>query len=103
MIAPDPVLTYLARRKPEKLTPEERVAIALLRRRGIRAAVLAKAFGVGRNTIYNSCIRDTIDETAAAKAAHMLIEAIGEEAAWDRFVTPAMVAKVDQANAAMAA
>lgn len=94
------------------MTPETRIAINLFWRkesakaRGpirIRALILAKAFGVAPNTIYYQCLTGEAESyngsrTRGLNAAYdtnRVIDEIGVEAAWSKYVTPRMIRAVN--------
>jgi len=104
--APDPRLVYFLKRKPRKnsLPPEACIAINLFVRRGWKIPVLAKAFGVARNTIYYRILTGDAPSypnsiySNSARDTNDLIDAIGENVAWRDYVTPAMVEAVEAAG-----
>ncbi len=107
--APDPRLVYFLKRKPRKntLSPETCIAINLFARKGWKVSVLAKAFKVGRNTIYYRTLTGDAPSypnsiyANSARDTNDLIDAIGEKVAWRDYVTPAMVEAVEAAGRAV--
>jgi Zn-dependent peptidase ImmA (M78 family) len=107
MIKPvDRSLIFRARRKrtnyPNQLTPEQAIAINLFRRDGTRAIILARAFGVSKNTIYYRCLKgeaasyqDSPESVKVAKEANRVIDSMGFQAAWEKYVTQDMVDRVE--------
>ena len=94
----DDELLFLTRRKTREgtLTPEEVLAVNVLYRKKVRVPVLEKVFSVGRNAIYRRALTgypSSSPSTAAARA-HAIIDRIGLEAAYRKYVTPEMVADV---------
>jgi len=110
----DENLLYRARHKPYagvsswKLSDDDCMAINLFWRRGERASILAKAFGVCKNTIYYSCLTGDADSypttpaTNRARRTNALINKMGEDEAWKRYVTQEMVDTLDALNADVA-
>jgi hypothetical protein len=77
----DENLLRQARRSPrhDTLSENERIALNLFWRKGVRVPVLAKVFQCSKNTIYYNCLT-------------------GEKEAWSRYVTDGMVRAVNAAN-----
>lgn len=104
-IALDQSLIFRVRRKAgaNQLTPEQCIAINLLRRKGIRGTILAKAFRVSKNTIYYRCLTGSAASYRGsttynvADEVNRIIDKMGAEAAWRKFVTDDMVGKVNKA------
>lgn len=104
----DPVAVYLAKRKPRKdgLTPEQRIAINLLRRKKFSVHFLARAFGVSKNTIYYKSLTGKADSypnskySNAAADTNAVIEYLGVEEAERRFITPEIAELVNRTAAA---
>lgn len=100
-------LIYSTRRRgrPGGLTPDQRVAVNLFWRKRVRAVILARVFNVSPNTIYYAALTGEADsyptsmQRNSAAKVNDLIEEIGEEEAWRRFVTDDMINEV---NAEMA-
>lgn len=92
----DPVAVYLGKRNPRKdgLTPEQRIAINLLRRKKHSVTFLAKVFGVSKNTIYYKALTGSADSypnskfSNSAADTNAVIEHLGVEEAERRFITP---------------
>jgi hypothetical protein len=103
MIRLNPDLKRRARRAPLPfaMSEAERIAVNLFWRDGARASVLAKAFGYSKNTIYYWCLTGDAESYPLNRAAEIndIIERMGEKKAWAKYVTMAMVEKVDAANA----
>jgi hypothetical protein len=103
-IALDETLIYRTKRRArdDGLTPEERVAINLFWRKDVKVPILARAFKVGKNTIYYKCLTGEADSYPtssrmnAAKETNDLIERLGEDVAWEQFVTEDMVEAVNE-------
>jgi hypothetical protein len=99
----DETLIYRAKRRArdDGLSVDERVAINLFRRRGVRVPTLAAAFDVSKNTIYYKCLTGRADSYPGspgrneADATNALIEKLGEEEAWNKFVSDEMVNRVN--------
>ena len=96
----DETLIFRAKRAPRWLTREERVAISLLKRKGVRVPVLMRVFGCSKNTIYYKRLSsrltgEKLDVTAETAA---LIRDIGVDEAWRQFITPAMIEGVNREN-----
>ena len=103
MIDLDEDLIRLARRAPRRdgLQENERVAMNLFWRRGVRVPVLAKVFQCSKNTCYYNCLTgDAASYPAGNKAAEInaLIDRLGEQKAWDQYVSPTMIRAVNAAN-----
>lgn len=100
----DQSLVFRAKRKVRKgeLTPEKAIAINLFWRKRVSALRLAEVFGVSPNTIYYRCLTgraksyrlNTPRGVKSAIEANRVIDAMGMDAAWDRYVTPEMVRAV---------
>jgi hypothetical protein len=94
-----------ARRSPaaKDLDDDERIAINLLWRKGVRAVALAKIFQRSKNTIYYQCLTgEGASYPFKNKAAEIndIIEKMGEKAAWDLYVRdrPGLIEAVNAAN-----
>ena len=89
------------RRKPRELTNEECIALNLFWRKGINVLILAKVFHVSKNTIYYRALTGTADSypnTANSNSAadiNTLIDRLGVEEAWNRYVSDEMVDAVE--------
>lgn len=107
----DENLIYLTKRRAREdgLTADERIAINLLWRKKVRVQVLAKVFGVSKNTIYYKALTGEADSypnsnrSNSAVETNEVIERMGPEAAWKQFVTDKMVRDVNAENAREAA
>ena len=103
----DETLIYRTKRRgrDDGLTDDERVAINLFWRRGVRVPILARTFRVSKNTIYYKSLTGeadsypTTNRSNSAAETNALIERLGEREAWRQFVTPEMIEAV---NAEMA-
>ena len=103
----DPALVFKTKRRSREdgLTDDECIAINLFWRKGIKVPILARVFSCSKNTVYYRCITGTnssyqnMSYSNKAKEANALIDKLGEEKAWHRYVTDEMVHAV---NAAMA-
>jgi hypothetical protein len=90
------------RTRPDGLSPEERVAINIFWRDGVRVPILAKIFGVSKNTIYYKALTGEADSypnssrSNSAAETNALIEHLGVEEARTRFITASMQAKVEK-------
>lgn len=92
----DETLIYRTRRKvrDDELSPDERVAINLFWRQGVRVPVLARVFGISKNTIYYKALTGYADsypntrKRNPAAETNAIIEKLGEEEAFRRFVKP---------------
>jgi hypothetical protein len=95
----DRTLIYRTKRRArdDGLTQDERVAINLLWRRGIKVPILTRVFKVGKNTIYYKALTGEADSypnsprSNSARDTNDLIEELGEKAAWAKFVTDEMI------------
>ena len=102
----DEDLIYRTKRKAREdgLTPEDRIAMNLFWRKKVRVAVLAKVFGVSRNTCYYKALTGTADSypntsrSNSAIEANAVIERLGPDEAWRQFVTDKMVKAVNDEN-----
>lgn len=90
-----------------ELTLQERIAVNLFWRRGVKVRIIAKAFGNRhKNTLYYQCLTGDSRSYPKAKAGtnsgievNEIVSKIGMAAAWKKYVTDDMVANL---NAAMA-
>ena len=102
----DEDLIYRTKRRAREdgLTPEDRIAVNLFWRKKVKVAVLAKVFGVSRNTIYYKALTGTADSykntnrSNSAIEANAVIERLGPDEAWRQFVTDKMVKAVNDEN-----
>jgi hypothetical protein len=97
---PDPILLFRAKRRGQHLTRDQRVALDLLKRRGVSIPVLMKVFNCSRTIIYykrkrNLTGKSKVDVTGEAQA---MIRKLGVEGAWQQFVTKEMIDAVDREN-----
>ncbi len=103
----DQTLVYKAKRRfPEsKLSPDTCIQINLLWRKQVRTPILARVFGVSKNTIYYRCLTGKADSypnnqwSNTADDTNKLIDSIGEEQAWEKYMTDEIVTKVNEAMA----
>jgi hypothetical protein len=90
------------RARDDGLTPEERIAINVFWREGVRIPILAKVFKVSKNTIYYKALTGNADSypnsnrTNLAKETNDLIERLGIEEARAQFVTEKMQRAVEE-------
>ena len=104
----DETLIYKTKRKPREdgLTDDECIALNLFWRKHIKVPILAKVFKVSKNTIYYRALTGSADSyptsmySNKAKDTNALIDKMGFQAAWNRYVTDQMV---DDVEAEMAA
>ena len=104
----DETLIYKTKRKPRQdgLTDDECIAINLFWRKHIKVPILARVFRVSKNTCYYRCLTGSADSyptsmySNKAKDTNALIDKMGFQAAWNRYVTDQMV---DDVEAEMAA
>ena len=104
----DETLLYKTKRKSREdgLTDDECIAINLFWRKHVKVIILAKVFRVSKNTCYYRCITGNANSyptsmySNKAHDTNALIDRIGFQAAWDKYVTDDMVRAV---NAEMAA
>jgi hypothetical protein len=96
-------LMYLTKRRArgDGLKPRERIAINLFWRRGVKVPVLARAFNVSKNTIYYKCLTGLASSYPSgmsnlAEETNDLIERLGVEEAYKRYVTPKMIKAVNE-------
>jgi hypothetical protein len=96
-------LLYRTKRRGRKdgLTPEERVAINIFWREGVRIPILARVFKVSKNTIYYKALTGEADSypnsnrSNSAKETNELIESLGLEEARAQFITERMQLAVE--------
>lgn len=104
----DETLIYKTKRKPREdgLTDDECIALNLFWRKHIKVPILAKVFKVSKNTIYYRALTGSADSyptsmySNKAKDTNALIDKMGFQKAWDKYVTDQMV---DDVEAEMAA
>ena len=87
------------RKSPAILSLEDRIAANVLWRKGTRATTLMKVFRCSKNTLYYSAISGyssyNID---GATEVNALVDQMGVQAAWDKYVTDEMVRAVNAEN-----
>jgi hypothetical protein len=96
-------LLYRTKRRARKdgLTADERVAINVFWREGVRIPILAKVFKVSKNTIYYKALTGEADSypnsnrSNSAKETNELIESLGVEEARKQFITEKMQLAVE--------
>lgn len=96
-------LIYKTKRKPREdgLTDDECIALNLFWRKHIKVPILAKVFKVSKNTIYYRALTGNADSyptsmySNKAKDTNALIDRMGFQKAWDRYVTNEMVDAVE--------
>jgi hypothetical protein len=101
----DPTLIYRTKRKarPDGLTADQRIAINLLWRRGVRVPIIAKVFGVSKNTIYYKALTGDADSypnsprSNSAAETNALIDRLGVEEAERQFLPDKIVEAVNAA------
>jgi transposase len=97
------MLIYRTKRRTREdgLTPEERIALNVYWRDGVRIPILARIFGVSKNTIYYKALTGEADSypnsnrSNSAAETNALVERLGVEEARRRFVTPRMQAALE--------
>ena len=98
----DQALLAQARRIPRRdgLAFEERMALNLFWRKEVRVSVLAKVFQCSKNTIYSNCLTGDAPSYVYGRAQEIndLVDAMGEDKAWNEYVTPGMIHAVNAAN-----
>ncbi len=99
----DENLLYLARRplRSDGLTEEECIAINLFWRKRVRIPILAKVFQCSKNTIYYNCLTGEAPSYRAngrAREVNDLIERMGEDKAWAKYITPKMTQAINEEN-----
>ena len=91
------------RRRPDGLSDDERIAINLLWRKGVRVAILAEVFNVSKNTIYYKALTGTADSyptsirSNSAADTNAQIEHLGVKKAERRYLTDKIKAAVNAA------
>jgi hypothetical protein len=101
MVDLDETLIFRTKRAARWLTRDERVAIALFKRKGVRVPVLMRVFKCSKNTIYYKRViprlknGEQLDVTAEAEK---VIRKLGVVEAWRQFVTPEMIEAVNREN-----
>jgi hypothetical protein len=98
----DESLLAQARRTPRRdgLSFEERMALNLFWRREVRVPVLAKVLQCSKNNIYANCLTGDAPSYVYGRAQEIndLIDSMGEQKAWDKYVTQGMIHAVNAAN-----
>jgi len=100
MLTLDEDLIALTRRAPrdgDGLDHDQAMAINVLWRRGVKATVLARVFGVSKNTVYYRALTGLAQSYPARTAVEVnaKIDAMGLEAAERKYVQPWMVEAVN--------
>ena len=104
----DETLIYKTKRKPRQdgLTDDECICLNLFWRKHIKVPILAKVFRVSKNTVYYRALTGKADSypnslySNKAKDTNALIDKIGFQAAWDKYVSDEMVDAVEAEMAA---
>ena len=97
------------RARDDGLTPDERVAINIFWREGVRIPILAKVFKVSKNTIYYKALTGEANSypnsnrSNSARETNELIESLGLEKAREQFITDRMQRAVEAEMAREAA
>ena len=81
------------------LTQEECIALNLFWRKKVDVLVLAKVFHLSKNTIYGRALTGAANNPEHAKSAaetNALVDQLGVEKAWHRYVTDDMVKAVEK-------
>lgn len=92
----DEDLIYRTRRRGRKLTPDERIAINLFNRKGVRVIVIARAFDVSKNTIYYNVLNEPDQADALIKRLG------GVDKALKKFATDEQIEAINRENQAEA-
>lgn len=97
----DTTLIQIAKRKPRKdgLTHKQVMAINWFWRMGVKVSVLAKVFGVSKNTIYYKCLTGDAasypeSRVNTAAATNDIFESLGPNEVERRYVTKKMIKAV---------
>jgi hypothetical protein len=104
----DETLIYKTKRKPRQdgLTDEECICLNPFWRKHIEVPILAKVFRVSKNTVYYRALTGKADSypnslySNKAKDTNALIDRLGFQNAWNRYVTDEMVDAVEAEMAA---
>jgi hypothetical protein len=107
-VALDETLVYQTKRRTraDGLSDDECIALNLFWRRHVRVPILAKALRVSKNTIYYRALTGVADSypnsmhSNKARDTNELIDRIGEDEAWNRYVSDEMVIRVNEEMAA---
>ena len=99
----DETLIAQARRAPrhDGLGENEKIALNLFWRKGVRVPILASVFRVSKNTVYYNCLTGdaaSYPQGNRAKEVNDRIDAMGEDVAWKKYVTDTMIRAVNAAN-----
>ena len=87
----------------DELAMNERIAMNLFWRKGVRVKVLAQVFNCARNTIYYSCLTGggAYPARGTADKINKYVDRVGVQKAWDENVTDEMIRAVNAANKAL--
>jgi hypothetical protein len=82
----------------------ERIAVNLLWRKGVHVSVLMEVFKIGKNTIYANCLTGGGAYATGHRAIEVneIIDRMGENEAYKKYVTQAMIRAVNAANRELA-
>jgi hypothetical protein len=97
------MLIYRTKRRArdDGLTAEERIALNIFWREGVRVAILARIFGCSKNTIYYKALTGEADSypnsnrSNSAAETNALVDRLGVKEARRRFVTSKMQAALE--------
>ena len=100
----DEELIYRTRRRVRKLSPEDRIAINLFKRKDVPVTVIARVFKVSKNTVYYKALGHSApsypaSDLSAAAEADAIIDKLGFDAAWAKYVTDEQVEAINRENA----
>ena len=100
----DQNLLRRARRAPRKdeVSEDERIAMNILWRDGVRVPILTQIFRCSRSTIYYNCLTGYGEPTARAAEINAEIDRMGEAKARAKFVKEWMIDAVNTLNAELA-
>lgn len=106
-VALDESLIYQTKRRTraDALTPEERLALNVLWRKGVRIGVLARVFRVSKNTIYYKSLTGKAksypisNRSNSAAETNALVEKLGVKEAERRYLTDEIRRRVNDENA----
>lgn len=104
MIELDRGLLRRARRAPRKdeVSEDERIAMNLFWRDGVRVPILVKIFRCSRSTIYYNCLTGYGEPTARATEINAEIDRMGEAKARALYIKPWMVKQINALNGEVA-
>lgn len=92
------LMRKLKKPRDNGLTDDECVALNLFWRKKVNVLLLARVFHVSKNTIYARAITGPVDNhsihVGSIERINKLIDQLGEEKAWNRYVTNEMVEAV---------